>query len=509
VSENVPDCVLDESAWTRGRVSSSWRLPAAVFVGVLVAGLFCGLGTPPFSGYDEFRHFAHAWQVSDGRLFPRDGRIATGAHAQGGVLPSGVVHDMNTLFIEGRSHDPARLFANLGNRASGGSPEFVDFSNVASYSIVSYLPAATGIRVGRLIGASTLLLVVLARLFGLIAYAALATLAVWRVPTRRGLIAVLCLTPVAIVQASTVSADGITIGLSILVVAEALRLAVQPRRAVTRASCIEAGITLIALALAKPPYVLFGLLYITAIVRQRGFAAKLLGLAGGAAAALAAGWNAWASRHYVQQYFGPAQFDTHHYAYRGVNSTRQLTYVAAHPWSFVAVLGRTLRQYGSSIVHDVVMQSPAWHAPAWMTAMEFVVLIGAAAMAVDLSDLSFVRTIGAVTVGLTTLAVFVLAYAGWNQLRAPRIDALDGRYFFPVLALSLLAFTPVLGHRLSEPTRRMATGALFATQFILVLGFACATVHNTYVPSGPNPLHVSALRSVPITLRPHTRALHE
>lgn len=459
-----------------------------------MAGLLCGLGTPPFSGFDEYRHFAHAWQVSDGRLFPMDGRTATGAALQGGLVPSGVVHDMTSLFVEGRSNDPARVFTNLGSRAGGGHPEFVDFSNVASYSVVSYLPAAIAIRVGRLAGASTLLLLLLARLFGLLAYAALAALAVWRVPTRKGLMAVLCLTPVAIVQASTLSADGITIGLSIVVVAEALRLAVRARGSVSRASCIEAGIALIALALAKPPYVLFGLLYLVAAVRQRGSTAKVLGLAGCAAAALAAGWNTWASRHYVQQYFALAQFSRHYYAFRGVDAPRQLTYVASHPWSFLTAVERTVVLYRSSLVHDMVMQSPAWHVPAWMAGTELVVLVGAAAVVVDVYDLAKIRILAAVTVAVATLAVFVLAYAGWNQLHAPRIDALDGRYFFPILALGLLAVIPALGHRWPKPTRRTVIRALLVAQFALGLGVGGAAVYYTYVSPNPNPVLATAAR---------------
>jgi uncharacterized membrane protein len=452
-----------------------------VFAGVLVAGLLFGLGTSPFSGYDEYRHFAHAWQVSDGRVFPLDGRTASGERAQGGYVPSGVERDMKSLFAEGRSHEPGHLLDRLGDRAGRGRPEFLEFSNVASYSVVSYLPAAIGIRIGRLFGASTLALLAIARLFGLIAYGALAALAVWRIPTRKGLMAVMCLTPVAIAQAATVSADGITIGLSMLVVAEALRLAVQPSGAVTRGSCIEAGVALVALALAKPPYVLFGLLYVVAIVRQHGLARRILGVAVGTAAAVAAGWNAWASSHYVQQFFGPAQFNTKLYAYRDVDSTRQLKLIALHPRWFVGIIGHTLARYGGAIVHDVVLQSPAWHAASWMTVLEFAVLTGVAVIAVDRYDISFVRAIGAATAVVTTFAVFVLAYAGWNKYEAPRIDALDGRYFFPVLALILLVLVPALGQRWSERTRRTARRTLFAIQFVLVLTIAGAAVHQTYV----------------------------
>jgi uncharacterized membrane protein len=452
-----------------------------VFAAALVAGALFALGTSPFSGYDEYRHFAHAWQVSDGRVFPLDGRTATGARVQGGYVPSGVVRDMNSLFVEGRSHEPGHLFRRLGDRASGGRPEFFEFSNVASYSVVSYLPAALGIRLGRLFGASTLALLAIARLCGLLAYAALVALAVWRVPTRKGLMAVVCLTPVAIAQAATVSADGITIGLSMLVVAEALRLAVQPPGVVTRRACIEAGIALVALALAKPPYVLFGLLYVAAIVRQRGLAGKVLGAALAVGAALAAGWNAWASSHYVQQYFVPAQFATKLYAYRGVDSSRQLRLVALHPRWFVGIIGHTLARYGGEMTRDVVLQSPAWHAPLLMTVLELAVLIGVVVVTVDRCDISRVRVIGAVTAVLTAYAVFVLAYAGWNKYEAPRIDALDGRYFFPVLALVLLVLMPAVGGRWSKPTLRTATRTLFAIQFVVVLAMAGAVLRATYI----------------------------
>ena len=260
------------------------------------------------------------------------------------------------------------------------------------------------------------------------------------------------------------------------------------------------GSRLVALALAKPPYVLFGLLYIVAMVRQRGLTTKILGLAVATSAASAAGWDVWASRHYTQQYFALAQLGPGYYAFRGVDSTRQLTYITTAPWSFAAVVGRTILLSRSHFAHDIAMQSPAWHAPSWMAAIELVVLVGAASVAIDTCGISFVRASAAVTAVVTTVAVFVLAYAGWNRLRAPHIDALDGRYFFPILALGLLALTPVFGHRLPRGTRRAATRALVATQLVLVLVVGGMSVHDAYA-TRVRPLDATASHHAAINAR--------
>src|SRR5262249_28259322 len=153
--------------------------------------------------------------------------------------------------------------------APSGPPTFVDFSAAAVYPPVAYVPSAIGIRIGRLFGASAFVLVLLARLAELAAFVALVGLAVRRLPSRAWVLTVVAVMPVALFQASTVSADAVTSALALLVVADALALTAKPVDGVPTSLIVETVVATIALALCKQPYILVAGLLLIPMWRHR------------------------------------------------------------------------------------------------------------------------------------------------------------------------------------------------------------------------------------------------
>ena len=208
------------------------------------------------------------------------------------------------------------------------------------YPPVPYIPSAIGIRIGRLFGASAFMLVLLARLAELAAFVAIVALAVRRLPTRGWVLAVVALMPVAIFQASTVSADAITNALALLVIADALALDGPTRRPRARALLIETVCATIALALCKQPYILAaGLLLLPAWRHRRQIGATIVGtFAVGGVLALA--WTHWANDHYLAPDFLPPSLGGHaNYANNNVQPPAQIRYLRGHPFAFTGAVG--------------------------------------------------------------------------------------------------------------------------------------------------------------------------
>ncbi len=448
------------------------RAPLAFFAVALVSGIGMAVILPPLGGYDEPVHFMRAWQISDGGLFASAGTTNEG-RGFGGDAPASIVVDLGGLMRDGvfaseNEHSASSVWSHIDDPAPHGHATFVSFPSTAVYAPAPYLPAAFALRIGRALGLSAFMLVLLARLAGIVAYAALGALAVHRIPARKWLLAVVLLAPVAVFQAATISADALTIALALLVVADALALSDRTTDAVRPALLIEVGVVTLALALAKQPYFMVAALLLIPAWRHRGRVAATLGAILVAAGGIALAWSTWAQAHYIPPDIPVAYLGHTNYAYRDVDTTAQLEYVRGHPWSFLRAIGETLGYVPGSLAHDVVAQASWWRVPTIVAVLAAVLLIGAAF--VDARPLPAARAfaiMGGALALVMTLTIFLLAYTGWNAVRAPRIDAFQGRYLFPPLALVLLLVLPA--RRAHGGDRRARLGPLLVCASALVL----------------------------------------
>ncbi len=410
-----------------------------------VFGLLLVLVVPPGGGYDEPVHFLRAWHVSDGHVFAQEG-VRDGKRDLGAYVPRGLITEFVALLKAGvlDRHDSRGTWSHLGDPAPAGPRTFADFAAAAVYPPVPYVPAAVGIRVGRLFGASTFVLVLLARLADLAAFIAIVALAIRRLPSRAWVLAVLALTPVALFQAASVSADAITTALALLVLADALALMATPVGAVPRPLVIETVLATLALALSKEPYLLAAALLVLPLWRHRRALGAKLGGALAASGVIALAWTRWANDHYLPPNFLPASIGGHvNYANRDVQTSAQLRYVEHHPLAFPRAVGRMIADYGGSIAHDLVAQTSLWRVP---TVIAVLIACGVGAVvALDARPVAGGRAMRALALGVAALMTIVslfLAYIGWNALRAPRLDGFQGRYLLPMLGIVLLVVLP-------------------------------------------------------------------
>ncbi len=471
----------------RGTRAPTIARPHLAFVAIAcVFGVAFAVTLPLLGGYDEGVHFLRAWHVSDGHVFATSGHRANDPEPDlGAYVPAGLQHQLVAILRDGvLDRDNARgAWSHVGEPAPTGRATFVDFAAAAVYPPVPYVPSAIGIRIGRLFGASSFVLVLLARLAELAAFIALVALAIRRLPTRAWVLTVLALTPVALFQAAAVSADAVTTALALLVVADALALLALPVDAVPRALLVETVLATVALALCKQPYFLVAALLLLPAWRHRRQIGAVVVATLVASAGLVLAWTHWANDHYLAPNFLPPSLGGHtNYANNNVQPTAQLRYLRGHPFALAGAVWRMITDYGSSIAHDLVAQTSYWHVP---PAIALLVACGVVAVVVlDRGRVPGGRATRWLALGLAALMTAVslfLAYVGWNALRAPRLDGYQGRYLLAMLAIVALVALPDRAPAGGDPDastarRGPAAGRELAAIGTYLLGWSAVTL---------------------------------
>jgi len=409
----------------------------------LLAGFTISILTPPLTGGDERDHFTRAYQISRGSFLTHERGFAYGAYLPRTFEPE----EARLAQLAYTDRDRTAFLNDLGQAAPSGPEVFTSAGNAASYGPGAYLDYAVAMAIGRLVGLSTLALLYLARFAGVLTYGLLLALAVRRLPVHKWVLVAVGVMPAALNQASTVSADGMTMVLSFLVVGEALRLSLDPDAPRTRILIESAGAAAL-LALAKPPYiVIIGLFAIPAWRYRRALLRPLVALGVGALG-LAGAWGAYQEANSPSQSNPKFWLDVpaNSYAFHGIRISAQTRYVLTHPWSFVAAAGRTFAFEGLQLPKELFGMLGLYQL-SWLPVLLSVGCLSVACFAAAEGEGPRLPTsdrVGLVALALVvTLSVFAIAYTNWNQYRAPRIDAVNTRYLIPVLPALLIGLLPM------------------------------------------------------------------
>jgi uncharacterized membrane protein len=191
-------------------------LPTLAVLLALPLGLVYAAWNPPFTVPDERAHFYRSFSVSTGTcVAPRIQPIPQALTE----IPNPVLPYRSDLFK-----------AALQPRWSDGEPS--RFANAAAngYTCVPYFASAAAIELGKLIRAAPLDLIYMGRLGNLAVYLCCVYLALFLAPIGRYFLFCLALMPMSLHQAASLSADGITIGTSLVLFAYVLKLGRSPER---------------------------------------------------------------------------------------------------------------------------------------------------------------------------------------------------------------------------------------------------------------------------------------
>jgi uncharacterized membrane protein len=460
---------------------------------VILGGMAIAVFTPPMLGGDERDHFTRAYQVATGDVLTHRHNGAYGAN-----LPVGVSRDIADITKRAlSSRDRTSFLHDFSRPAPGGPARFVDLNQTASYGPGAYAPYVVAIAAGRVARLSTLTVFYLARFAGVLTYAVLLALAVRRLPVHRWLLVACGLTPVAIGEATTVSADGLTMVLSFLVVAEALYLALETADGVRlRRPLAEVAGACAVLALAKPPYIAFALLLLVPAWRHRSRLLWPLLAICGTAFALAGVWAFYQSGHSLPQDEPHRWLVPFPYAFHDLNVGAQSLFVFTHPVNFLIVIGRTFARAGWSFPRDLLGRLSLYQLSSILIACSAIIIAGSALVA-DYNDdrkhlgRALRAWLAAVTVGIA-LTLFFIAYTNWNSYRAPIVEAFNARYLLPLLPPLALAVLPTqfkFSRRWQGVVGGAVTGGLIVVLVLAVIGlqrfhFSGLPITSTFKANG-------------------------
>ena len=399
-----------------------------VVFGLLFGGSLAFL-TPPFSVPDELAHFLRAYHCSQGKLYAhrRDGHT-------GDDLPSALTETYMAIAGQAANDEHFEIsWAKIG-KAEGIAldpqrRQFTGFANTALYSPVAYLPQSAAIVAARLWGPAPLTMLYLARVANLIVYLLLTSAAVRLAPIQKWTLTLVALLPMSVYLAASLSADAMTLGLSLLVVAVTLRLALRGERPSGR-DLAALGVLLVLLALSKQAYIGLAVFFLvipgkqfSSLGRRWLIAALMIGLP----LAISAAWT-----YSLRGLYTPA--------FSFVNPQAQLRWILDHPWSYALVLGNAICQLDG---YSYMIGAFGWlarHLPLWIRNTYWAAL-GLTAVLDGGKPLSLsfrARLVGLGTYVFAFAVMTTFVYLSWDRVGLQVIDGIQPRYFLPIVPLLLL-----------------------------------------------------------------------
>lgn len=429
----------------------------------LVFGLAFLVVTPPFQVPDEPNHFFRCFQISEGHLRPE-----IGEGLPGGEIPQGVIATVREVggeyaYLSDKQVTLSLILEYLNYYpAKGFRRHFVSFPNTALYSPVPYVPALTGILIGKLFGLSPLWLLYLGRLTSLLSTLLLCFTAIRIAPIFAQGFLLIAATPIFLTLAASVSADALTNGLTILLTALILRSAFSESRVSTRDLLIIAIVS-VALALCKNLYFILAPLYFVIPRSQIGSNKKyimtgLLIVALSFSASLI--WFSSVSDMFVAYIPG---------GFTNLHEPRQ--FILGHPFLFTKMVAVNLAKYSFFYVRSGVGYL-GWlnvSLPGPMIALYVMSTVAVALVTVPSPRLSNIQKSILAIVGIAGVALVIVGeFVVWTEAGSTEIREAQGRHFIPFAALFfLLLQNSRIGGRIDKLSLNRAV-VVFVGAFLLV-----------------------------------------
>ena len=439
--------------------------PEMVFVVLaLVFGMTIACVTAPFQAPDEAAHFWRAYHVSQGNLMTsREG------HNVGGQIPRKVTHihdSYNYLMGFPDVRVDMDLWTEDWNKPFNAQDKiFFDFFMPALYAPIVYVPQAIGIAAARACGASALQMMYAGRLSALLCWIIMVAAAIRIVPLFKWVFVLVALLPRNISLAASLSADGPTNAIVLLLTALILH-AVFSTSSLGKGQLFGICLLCVLLSLAKQVYLpLAGLVLLIPSVQFGGGKRKGL-FCGGVLAASVLATGLWSLL--VRDFYTPTN---------GANAPEQLSFLIKQPWVFFVIAFKTFLEswVGLFVSFIGVLGFLDVWLPNWIYFTYPFALLAAALFDPD-CKIKF-GLLPRFWILLICIVIFLLIelsmYLVWTQVGASIVCGVHGRYFLPLGVPFLLALFYNCRLKLK---RQVLWSAVFGLYLLLVLAAACWTV---------------------------------
>lgn len=423
-------------------------------VSVLLACLFGFIFvfyTPLLWGADETTHFGRVYQISDGHVISE--KIKGG---YGGQIPASArkliyyVNDDITVHHKSVAPgiisvgDPKGYVKLVQLSLNGGKVDYI-FSNTAPYSPIAYLPAVIGLKIAEILNLSLGLAIYAARSAGLVVFIVALGWAMWSLRTIKAkwMVFAVAFIPMALYQASIISADSFTNTASILLVALTLK-GIFAKEDYTKVDIILLAACCLLLPVMKPTYLLLPILPLLLLFNSKFSHTKRnlrkIAIVSSVIAGLFifALWQ-YATRSLVSapklEIIGLVPW------WNSVDPHAQITYIVGHPLATIKTFLRTILIYDNRYFDGLfgwlgfnAVQIPGLSIMASFSAL--LLSVAASEKAVKRNLRGFIKILTVVSASIAILfGIFYLTISGVGM---STIEGVQGRYFIPLVLPTLL-----------------------------------------------------------------------
>ncbi len=396
-----------------------------LLVVLLVFGISVCFFLPVGGGYDEEQHLMRVWEMSSFTFLPNE--------KLGNEMPfPRIFWDMSyrrEFIVRAVPPDFRETYAKLSLDAQD---YMYSIKTRSVYAPPLLLPQALVMRyLGRSLQWPALTVYYACRLIGLFCYAFLAWLAVRLVPFGKWVMAILASSPVAILQAATISPDSISNGIALLFIGGSLALAARPKYqwkhwlwlCLLFLILFWGKINILSLALL--PFV---------IMRPSRFQMRfgyvlLLGVAISLFLVEVLGWNLIAYSRYYD-------------ALEGADPLGQVRFILGDPLGFIGILGSSVWVNLLDLLYAGTAIYPFgyWPVPIWVYLLYFAGLLAALLLGGSSSRPDARTRIGLGIVFIATyLGTFASLYLSYTPVGSESVQGVQGRYLTALMPLLFLA----------------------------------------------------------------------
>ena len=409
-----------------------------VFI-LLVFGLSACFLLPVSGGYDEETHLMRVWEMSSLVFIPNEGDLPFPAvywemSYRRPFIVRAVEPDFWTKYgnLKLDAHD--YIYGSLETRSVYSPPLLLPQALVMRYLGRSWqLPALTVFYACRLIG--------------LFSYLLLVWLAVRLIPFGKWPLAVLAASPVAILQASTVSADAISNGIAFLFIAGTLFVA--GKKELSRRDWSLLALLLFILFWGKlnlVPLAILPFLILRPAQFKNRFGYLLLVLTAIVLCVVEVfGWNALA-------------YSRFHTALEGANPFEQIKFILLNPIKIISILSVDIWTKSASYFRNwiAIYGYAYWPVPT-LTYYLYMAGLIAALFVKDDKEISRRTRIGLLIVFAITYIITILSlYITFNPVGNYVVEGVQGRYFTTVMPLLFLAAACLPAPKRIQPSAFLA-----------------------------------------------------
>ena len=427
-----------------------WNALATLSVAICaVLGLAFAFVMPPLQLNDEHGHFIRAYQISRGAWIGHSApalpppivtflqRYPEAVDRQRKIAPSEVVAD-----LLGRVGTPSSSPSDLTDNSKH---KYLTWSILGSnlYCPLVYLPSSVGIGIARALHFSPLGMFYSARVFNVLVLALALWLAFRLVPASRALMAAIALMPMTLHQAGGVSADLVTIAVSMVGFAVVLRVRCQ---AVGRRFLTIVLVVFTLWALCKTSIWALPLILLIPSAAFKNAPRRVVFMAGVGVAMLAA-LSLWQIATYDNmQIFHAARLA------RGIDTSANLAVIAAHPLHFARMLVAFIGVHAKGYIGQFIgafgwtkLTLSVWTSTFYFGLILFVALFEPPGRPISLAERGILVSvfIGAVlaihAILFVSDGVVVSGIPPSDLISFPYSAGIQGRYFIPFCFAGFLA----------------------------------------------------------------------